>query len=251
MQGGAKTSSWFNVPDDQLMASSRMRVLPGDLAISLFFLPLLGSVSFLANFHTFLSLSNPAITLSAALPFIPFMLSPGGPPLLDCAESPEAINSILSCWLFALSSSFLFVRFCWLLPSSSLYAHSGRFKGFQSSCGKVLAYCFDSSTPADLINLGKRLGFFNAEDEASLALKWTPCFFNSKKWANFRSAPVGEPGGEGGISKFGLVSIVRFRIAVRCAVYGEEGAESLLSSSIVVCGRAVGPTKGDVVEGPL
>lgn len=63
-----------------------------------------------------------------------------------------------------------------------------------------------------------KLGFFNAEEFASLSLKCVPCFLSWRKWANFFSvAGGGDPGGEGGISKFGTDGIVRSRNNARLA----------------------------------
>ena len=106
-------------------------------------------------------------------------------------------------------------------------------------------YCHSLPTPAKSINLGNRLGFLSAEELPSLVLKWMPCFLRSRKWENFWSAPsVGEPRGDWGISRLGLVGSVRLRIAVRWLMYGEDGAERALLAGVVAWG-------GDLKEVPL
>lgn len=54
----------------------------------------------------------------------------------------------------------------------------------------------------------------------------------------------GEPGGDGGIWKFGTGGMVRFRSIRRPAVYGDDGTEPSSSS----LGIADGPASG--IEGP-
>ncbi len=61
-----------------------------------------------------------------------------------------------------------------------------------------------------------RLGFLRADDRASFSLKCTPFFFSSRKLANLAVVAVGgEPGGEGGMSRFGVGGRVRSRIRAR------------------------------------
>lgn len=59
----------------------------------------------------------------------------------------------------------------------------------------------------------------------------------------------GEPGGEGGISKFGTGGIVRSRNSARLAEYGERGVASSGSSGRgdAVESAAVGPRAGPTI----
>lgn len=59
----------------------------------------------------------------------------------------------------------------------------------------------------------------------------------------------GDPGGDGGMSKFATVGRVRVRIKERSAVYGEPGSASSGGPDIVGGGDAVGPRVGPL-RGP-
>lgn len=62
----------------------------------------------------------------------------------------------------------------------------------------------------------------------------------------------GEPGGEGGMEKFGMGGMVRLRMAARLVVYGDVGGSLSLSSLMegrslgVSVGMAVGPCVGPI-----
>lgn len=78
------------------------------------------------------------------------------------------------------------------------------------SSGNEVEYCACSSIPAWSIIFWSKLGFLRDEDPASFSLKCVPCFFNDKKCANLEFAMgLGEPGGDGGISKFGTGGSVK------------------------------------------
>ena len=65
-----------------------------------------------------------------------------------------------------------------------------------------------------------------ADELSSLALKCTPSLFNSRNLANFLvDGCGGDPGGEGGMSKFDTWGIVKVRILARVAEYGDDGAD--------------------------
>lgn len=80
--------------------------------------------------------------------------------------------------------------------------------------------------PACSINLASRLGFRREEELASLSLKWIPCRFRERKWANFWFvAGFGEPGGDGGMSRLGMGGRVMSRIKARFEEKGEDFRE--------------------------
>lgn len=95
-----------------------------------------------------------------------------------------------------------------------------------------------------------KLGFFNADDFSNFSLKWTPCFFNSKKRANFLVDPGGgDPGGESGMLKLGTGGMVRLRRVMRFEVYGDAGLDSEPSvdcstSAEGITGPSAGPDGG-------
>ena len=61
------------------------------------------------------------------------------------------------------------------------------------------------------------------DDPASFSLKCVPCFFNDRKWANLAFAiGSGEPGGDGGISKFGTGGSVKSWISARDVEKGDD-----------------------------
>lgn len=107
------------------------------------------------------------------------------------------------------------VACCWAFASSSLNAHGGNPCGFHNSIGRLVTYWSAGSRPANVDSLPKRLGFFRDEDDASFSLKCTPCCLSSRNRLILSFiAAGGEPGGEPGISKFGTVGSVRFRMIV-------------------------------------
>ena len=76
-------------------------------------------------------------------------------------------------------------------------------------------------------------GFAAFEDSARRLLKWTPLLrFKSRNCSNFFVVSNGgEPGGDGGISKFGTRGSVRSRRRFRMVVYGERDGLGGMSSS--------------------
>ena len=86
--------------------------------------------------------------------------------------------------------------------------------------------------------MGRRLGFFKAELDASLALKCTPLLFRSRKCLTLASiSGEGLTKGDGGMFRFGVGGSVRDWIVERVAVYGDAGASDNPGSF-----AAVGPT---------
>lgn len=68
-----------------------------------------------------------------------------------------------------------------------------------------------------------KLGFRSDDELASFSLKWTFCFLSDRKWANLAfAAGLGEPGGEGGMSRFGTGGRVKSCINARDVEKGEE-----------------------------
>ncbi len=97
-----------------------------------------------------------------------------------------------------------------------------------------------------------KLGFLRAEDRASFSLKCTPFFFSSRKLANFAVVDDGgEPGGEGGMSRFGIGGSVRSRSRAREVEYGDCGWEVFAVTGEGDLGGPEGPTMGStsVVSG--
>lgn len=164
------------------------------------------------------------MTLSARLLF-PLPLD-GVPPRLEPDGVPPETNSMESlCPVAFFSSSALRIS-CWLFKSSSLYPHAGNADGFQISRGRDVAYCPCSSIPTCCRSFVRRLGFFRDDDEANFSLKWIPCFFKSRKWANFLFATgSGDPGGEGGMSRLGTGGSVRSWMRARVVENGEDCLE--------------------------
>jgi hypothetical protein len=71
--------------------------------------------------------------------------------------------------------------------------------------------------------LVKSIGFLSEEDADSFSLKCTPCFLSDRKWDTFVVAVgSGDPGGDGGISRFGIGGNVRSCIKASDVVYREE-----------------------------
>lgn len=111
---------------------------------------------------------------------------------------------------------------------------------FHKSGGKELEYCAWSSIPACSINFLNKLGFLREAEPASLSLKWTSCFFNDRKCANFAFAEgFGEPGGDGGISRFGTGGRVKSWMNVRDVDDCSSTACRVSSSSCI--GPSTGP----------
>lgn len=70
--------------------------------------------------------------------------------------------------------------------------------------------------PACSINFFNKLGFLRDTEPASLSLKWMSCFFSVRKCANFVFAEgFGEPGGDGGMSRFGTGGSVKLWTRLR------------------------------------
>ena len=64
--------------------------------------------------------------------------------------------------------------------------------------------------PAWSIIFINRLGFFKEDELASFALKCTPCFLSERKCSNLAfAAGLGDPGGDGGMSRFGTGGSVK------------------------------------------
>lgn len=111
---------------------------------------------------------------------------------------------------------------------------------FHKSGGKELECCAWSSIPACSINFLIKLGFLREAEPASLSLKWTSCFFNDRKCANFAfDEGFGEPGGDGGISRFGIGGRVKSWINVRDADDCSSTACRVSNSSCI--GPSTGP----------
>ena len=68
-----------------------------------------------------------------------------------------------------------------------------------------------------------------------------PFLFKFRKWANFWSELVGESGGDGGISRFGLIGSVKFRMASCWDEIGDKGANTASGSTDWGCGGPMGP----------
>lgn len=107
------------------------------------------------------------------------------------------------------SSDFLRESSC-VLKSSSLNPHLGRLEGFHKSAGRDVSYCDCSLIPECSIIFFSKLGFLSDEELANLELKCTPCFLSERKCSNFAfAAGLGDPGGDGGMSRFGTGGRVR------------------------------------------
>lgn len=102
--------------------------------------------------------------------------------------------------------------------------------------------------PAWSIIFFSKLGFLRDVDPASFSLKCMPCFFRVKKCANLAfAAGLGEPGGDGGMSRFGIGGSVRSWINVRSA---EKTCECSAGRSCGFCEPScVGPRTGLSVFG--
>lgn len=188
--------------------------------------PFLSSLRFPMSCVEGLSRFNPAITLSETLETP--LGTPGVTVRLGAPDIVAETKSIDSRCLCAWSSSFFFFTSCWVLFSCSAYAHAGKDAGTARPSGNALASESFSSMPANALNLGSRFGFLSAEDVSNFVLKCMPCFLSSKNRVNlFVAARGGDPGGEGGMSKFGTAGIVRSRVESRVTVYGECGAGSV------------------------
>lgn len=101
--------------------------------------------------------------------------------------------------------------------------------------------------PACIIILASRLGFFSDVELASLELKWTPCFLSERKCSNFAvRAGFGDPGGDGGISRFGTGGSVRSWTSAREAEKGDVRPLDVFWSSgrgamLIDAGPSTGP----------
>lgn len=89
-----------------------------------------------------------------------------------------------------------------------------------------------------------------AVELSSFALRWTPWFLSSRKLANFFVVSYGgDPGGEGGIFRFGIGGMVSSRIAARDDEYVDDVTDVESSSTFSSEGR-IGPTDGSAFDGP-
>lgn len=135
----------------------------------------------------------------------------------DPACVPLTNSTELLCPMARFSSALWRISCC-VLKSSSLYPQPGRLEASHMSLGNVVEYCAMSSIPACSLNLTSKLGFLSDVEPASFSLKCTPCFFSDRKCANLAFAPgSGEPGGDGGISRFGTGGRVKSCMDVRTA----------------------------------
>lgn len=113
-------------------------------------------------------------------------------------------------WPDAFFSSDCLRKSCWVLKSSSLNPQLGRLDGFHKSAGSDVSYCDCSLIPACSIIFFSKLGFLSDDELANLELKCTPCFLRERKCSNFAfAAGLGDPGGDGGMSKLGIGGRVR------------------------------------------
>lgn len=113
-------------------------------------------------------------------------------------------------WPDVFFSSDCLRKFCWVLKSSSLKPHFGRLEGFHKSVGNDVSYCDCSSIPACSIIFFSKLGFLSDDELANFELKCTPCFLSARKCSNFAfAAGLGDPGGDGGMSRLGTGGRVR------------------------------------------
>lgn len=161
-----------------------------------------------------------------------------------CVEELET-NSMEDLCSDTFLSSILCRASCWTWRSSSLNAQGGRVEVFQSSTGKDVLYCDCSSIPACCIILINKLGFFNDDELASFALKWTPCFLRERKCSNLAlAAGSGDPGGDGGMSKSGIGGSVKSWIKARDVEKGEVRPPAERSSGYGVVFIDAGPSTG-------
>lgn len=113
-------------------------------------------------------------------------------------------------WPEAVFSSDCLRKSCWVLKSSSLNPQLGRLDGFHKSAGSDVSYCDCSLIPACSIIFFSKLGFLSDDELANLELKCTPCFLRERKCSNFAfAAGLGDPGGDGGMSRLGIGGRVR------------------------------------------
>lgn len=113
---------------------------------------------------------------------------------------------------------------CCVFKSSSLNPQFGRSVISHKSEDSEVEYCVLSSIPAWTIIFLSKLGFLSEEELASFSLKCVPCFFNDRKCANFAFAlGSGEPGGDGGMSRFGTGGSVKSCMRARDVEKGEDG----------------------------
>lgn len=97
-----------------------------------------------------------------------------------------------------------------LFRSSPLCAHFGNPLGSYRSNGRVVSYCADPVKSTKASSLSVKDGFRSAVEDSSFVLKWVPFRFRSRNCWNFLLvAGGGEPGGEGGIVRFGIEGRVR------------------------------------------
>ena len=93
--------------------------------------------------------------------------------------------------------------------------------------------------PTCSVSLPSKLGFLSDVEAASFSLKWTPFFFRERKCANLAFAVgSGDPGGDGGMSRFGTGGNVKSWTSVLVEP-GEDIAS--VGSSFAGCD---GPTTG-------
>lgn len=125
-----------------------------------------------------------------------------------------------------------------------MYPHDGSDETSQKSLDRDVAYCACSSIPACSINFPSKHGFFRDDDDASFSLKCAPRFFKERKCANFLlDAGLGEPVGDGGISRFKYGGKVKSRTKVRVVENGDALGGSSASVN-AVRGGCNGPTIG-------
>lgn len=167
------------------------------------------------------------------------LLSPPEPSFVANPPPLEATNSTRPVSLLSPSLSLLSPSLTPLSPP--LYAHSGNAPGSQSSASTVVPYCA-SSTPAKASSLSVRAGFRRAGEDCSFALKWVPFSFRARNVVIFEvRGGGGEPGGEGGRSRFGWVGRVRLRRRARWEVWGEPGGAGAGSGEGEGSGRSGRP----------
>lgn len=156
-------------------------------------------------------------------------------------------------WPNAFFCSIFFRNSCWILKSSSLNPHWGRWAVLHTSTGSDVSYCDCSLIPACSIIFVSKLGFLSEEELASLELKCTPCFLSERKCSNFAlAAGLGDPGGDGGISKHGTGGRVRSWASAREAEKGDERPlVGCLSSGRGAISIDEGPRTGPAATGSV